>query len=209
MRASKTADQSRIFDEFVRLQSPAQRHKPDMPSGLGLGLSIVKRLAALLQVRIDVRSTPNRGSAFGILDLSISAEQAAVNRAESQPAHNAFSGALVQIIDDDDDTLEATAALLRKWGYRVVTQREPVALEQSPDVIISDYALENSINGITAIETLRRNSDDYIFAVLISGSVDAELSARAKAAGLPCLHKPVRPAQLRSLLLSGLAGARM
>ena len=47
---------------------------------------------------------------------------------------------------------------------------------------------------------LRERSGSAIAACLMSGDTDVALIVRARAAGLTLLHKPVRPAKLRSLI---------
>ncbi|MFN0182569.1 MAG: sensor histidine kinase, partial [Aquabacterium sp.] len=56
------ADQKRVFDEFVQLNNPGR----DRSQGLGLGLSIVQRLARLLDHPLELRSRPGRGSLFSV-----------------------------------------------------------------------------------------------------------------------------------------------
>ena len=56
------------------------------------------------------------------------------------------------------------------------------------------------IDGIEAIDLLRAIAGRRILACLISGDTDVNVKQKADAAGLTLLHKPVRPAKLRSLL---------
>lgn len=55
---------ARIFDDFTRIDMPG---RPRDQRGLGLGLGVVRRMAVLLDHRLEVHSIPGRGSCFGIL----------------------------------------------------------------------------------------------------------------------------------------------
>ena len=72
----------------------------------------------------------------------------------------------------------------------------------TPDVLVSDYRLEGEFNGIQAIDLLRVAVGHSLPACLMSGDTDADLMQKARSLGLTLLHKPVRPAKLRSLLRS-------
>ena len=75
-----------------------------------------------------------------------------------------------------------------------------------PDIIVSDYRLPDGDNGIAVVQQLRRQLQHPVPACLMSGDTDGTLMTEARAAGLTLLHKPVRPAKLRSLLRHLLAG---
>ena len=96
---------------------------------MGLGLAIVRRLAALLEHRIEVASRVGRGSRF-------SRRRAARGRrrgprvagapppvAAARPAPASIAGALVGVIDDDPASVDAMAALFATWGAQVVGRR--------------------------------------------------------------------------------------
>jgi CheY-like chemotaxis protein len=113
----------------------------------------------------------------------------------------------VLVIEDDDFSLEAMRELLESWGCivwgastvaqaRVLVQKDI----HSVDVIVSDYRLGHGDDGISAIASLRALCQRNIPACLVSGTTDGALMQAAKEAELTLLHKPVRPAKLRSLL---------
>ena len=70
----------------------------------------------------------------------------------------------------------------------------------TPSVLIVDYRLRDNVNGIAVIRSLRTRYGEDIPAVIISGESSAEELAHIKASGLAMLHKPVRPAKLRSMV---------
>ena len=70
-----------------------------------------------------------------------------------------------------------------------------------PDLIVSDYDLGGGRSGLDTIAELRA-AHGPVPALVISGSSTPEMRARVLREHLVLLHKPVRPAQLRSAILS-------
>jgi signal transduction histidine kinase len=108
-----------IFVEFERLGQGEQ-----VP-GLGLGLSIVERIARMLDHRLDVRSEPGRGSSFA-LTVPLAVGRAALRTAagEDAPRAGELAGATVLVIDNEQAILEGMQALLGQWRIEVVTARD-------------------------------------------------------------------------------------
>jgi CheY-like chemotaxis protein len=196
------ADQrERIFDEFYQAHTAGG----ETVRGLGLGLAIVRRLAALLHVTIDLRSREGRGSVFAV-ELPIGVGVAS-DLVPEPPAPMRFDGALALVVDDDRDDREAITGLLERWGWHVVSAADGeaacAALRRAParpDVVISDYHLAGGESGIDLVRRLRTVCATAIPAVLVSGDVTEELHGAAERAGLIVLHKPLQAARLRTLL---------
>ena len=110
------------------------------------------------------------------------------------------------VIEDDALVLDSVGWMLRSWGCRVLTadslEAASTALEgqQPPDLLISDYRLENGQSGIAAIAKLREAFGAAIPAFLISGDTAPERLREAQESGHHLLHKPVRPMRLRAML---------
>ena len=112
----------------------------------------------------------------------------------------------VLVVEDNSLARDGLVSLLTSWGC-VVGSADGLAqaLQQLEDglmaqVIISDYRLGEGDNGIALIRQLRLATGLSIPACLMSGDTDPSLIQAAKHEGLTLLHKPVRPAKLRSLL---------
>jgi CheY-like chemotaxis protein len=69
-----------------------------------------------------------------------------------------------------------------------------------PDLILSDYRLRAGETGLESLQRLRAALPRPTPACLMSGDTDPELIQACRDAGIPLLHKPVRPAKLRTLM---------
>jgi signal transduction histidine kinase/CheY-like chemotaxis protein len=196
------ADQrDRVFEEFYQAHPPGV----DAAQSLGLGLAIVRRLADLLHVTVDLRSREGRGSVFAVeVPIGVQTPPAGFDREPSAPMR--FDGATALVVDDDRDAREAITGLLERWGWRVVSAADGdsacATLQRcrTPDVVITDYHLAGGECGIDLVQRLRTAYGAAISAVLLSGDVTEELHAAAERAGLHVLHKPLQAAKLRTLL---------
>ncbi len=193
-------DQERIFIEFERGLPVGNATR-----GLGLGLSIVRRLTRLSDLEISILSEPGQGACFKIGPLLITDDDPIVAPAENVSPKESRPGQRVLIIDDDQPTLEATAAVLSRWGWEIDARQaltaDDVQTLTPPDLVISDYDLGQGVTGVEMIEMLRRRLGD-IPALIISGSSTERTRNQVREAGYMLLHKPVRPVQLRSALIA-------
>lgn len=205
---SKT-DQGNIFREFFQLAQP----QLDTSKGLGLGLAIVDRLVKLLGHRIELRSAPGKGSVFA-LEVPITPNAGRSSAvAEQVSAHldqevekSPLAGKRLLIVDDDAAVLSGTTGILTSWGCQVSAAASVAQVEQflhdgvKWDLIVSDYQLGNNTNGIDVIELVRQHQNQRIPCILISGDTSPTVLKLASVSGHHLLHKPVRPAKLRSLI---------
>jgi CheY-like chemotaxis protein len=76
-----------------------------------------------------------------------------------------------------------------------------------PDLIIADYHLGAAATGLDAIGRIQAALRRQVPALLITADHSAELHRAVAGRGYPLLNKPVKPAQLRSLLTHLLSGA--
>lgn len=190
-----------VFLEFYQVDNVARGSF----KGMGLGLNIVQRTANLLDHPLRMASRPGRGSCFSLL-LPRAEPPADVSGVSDTPAVDEWHGATVLVIEDDPLVRSGLAGLLRSWGMQVIEARDwhqtqlQLASPRAVDVVISDYRLPEGDNGLDVVHRLRERLGHDLPACLISGDTDATLMQTAQEAGLVLLHKPVRPAKLRSLL---------
>lgn len=196
--------QQAIFQEFYKIADPGRGPSP----GLGLGLSIVKRLADLLECAIEVSSTMGRGSTFTIVAPAGDGETVgATKERRTQSVGDSLARQSVLVIDDDAATLDAMQSLLGGWGCHVATAQTGdeaasrlADISQAVDIIICDYNLHAPETGVEVLERLIAAASRPIVGILITAETDGEALGRATALGYQVLRKPLRPAKLRSLI---------
>jgi two-component system, sensor histidine kinase len=190
-----------IFTAYYQVPARART------TGIGLGLSIVERISTLLSVQRNVRSTPGRGSMFGVL-VPYGRERRQARLPLSPVAGAADASSLaIAVIDDDPGMRAGLAATLAKWGHRPITAATAtdavvqfIGADLSPDFIISDYHLAGTAKGDAAIEEVRREFDRVPAAALMTGDPDPCLHAAAVKQGYAVLTKPINLTALRSVL---------
>jgi signal transduction histidine kinase/CheY-like chemotaxis protein len=196
--------QDRVFEEFYQLANPERNSK----KGLGLGLSIVKRLVNLLSAQIDLRSVPGRGSVFKVrLPLGVRPAVDLARKKKAATAPGDLSGRVIVVVEDEAAVLEGMRVLLEGWGAEVVagasireTMAEVEPLARAPDLIVADYGLREGNVGTQAIAALRERFKAQIPAIIVSGSTTPAHVDEAKAMDAHLLLKPVMPAKLRTLI---------
>jgi len=197
--------QKSVFQEFQRLDAGA-----GVAPGLGLGLSIVERLARVLGHKVALRSRPGRGSVFSVTALRAPAPPRAPSVADkAAPApsgHGPLADMVVVAIDNDPQIVDGMKALLSGWGCRVIAagnQRDAIAqlaqLRRAPDAVFADYHLDEG-DGVDAIVALRWKFGPQLPAALITADRSADMRQRAADKDVAVLSKPLKPAALRALL---------
>jgi two-component system, sensor histidine kinase len=201
---------SQVFEEFFQVGNPERQRE----HGVGLGLAIVRRLAALLDAPLHITSRVGRGSCFAI-DLP----RTELERTAQEPGSATFAGdagallgVVVVIIDDEPASLAALELVLKQYGCHVVVASSATealsaldARSLEPAVVVSDYRLRGGETGLVAAETLRGVHGVALPVVLITGDTAAEKLRDVRKSGFPVLHKPVKPEVLRRTLI-GLLG---
>jgi signal transduction histidine kinase len=201
-----------IFEEFYR-GAPYSSHDG---AGFGLGLAIVDRLARRLGHPIEVRSQPGRGSCFAVI-VPVAPDHAELAPPTSpEPTESDFSRARVLVIDDDAIVLQALELLLGQWGCDILaaaTLEEAVARvmerQVKPDLILADFRLPGTANGIVAIRQIAKLLDAEIPGLILTGDTDPRRLREAKLSGYPLLHKPVTALALRAAVAKLLGRDRL
>ncbi|HEU4370789.1 MAG TPA: ATP-binding protein [Methylomirabilota bacterium] len=192
-----------IFDLFVQGSHTVARSA----GGLGLGLTIVKRLVVLHGGTVSASSPgPNHGSEFvvrlpRIPDAAVEAEPIAAGVTASRARH-------ILIIEDNADFREGLRLLLESWGHRVEeasggAQGLELVRLKPPEVVLIDLGLPG-IDGYEVARAVRSApGGDALLLVAITGYGRASDRRRAQEAGFDAhLTKPVSPPELAAILLS-------
>jgi Na+/proline symporter/signal transduction histidine kinase len=191
-----------IFKEFHRLDQGAR-----IARGLGLGLSIVERLARVLNHGIAVDSTGSGGSHFSVtMPIAKTVTHTATVPGTSVSAKTPMSGTLIVCIENDRAILDGMKTLLTGWDAKVIAATDPAEATEAIAAtgeritgLLVDYHLDRG-NGIAAIRDIRARFGVTIPAILITADRSPHVRDAAREDGIVVLNKPVKPAALRALL---------
>ncbi|MGO8738561.1 ATP-binding response regulator [Rhodoblastus sp.] len=196
-----------IFQEFQRAHSdiPGQN---GFGLAFGLGLAIVRRFAQVLGHPVSLASRVGRGSTFSVL-IPLSEEAAPPPAPAPQLANypNRIAGAKILVIENEPEVSEAMLLLLERWGCDVAVATSGAeaveklrVLAHPPQIVIADLHLNNGELGPEAVRAARRACGQEIPALLVTADHSPRAEEIARRERLEMLLKPVRPAELRSLL---------
>lgn len=200
-----------IFDEYYQVNNPQR----DRHLGLGLGLTIVRRLATLLECNIEVQSELGRGSQFA---FSLPLGQAVQGAQPFVPGHmqNDLRGVRVALVEDDQDIRNTLVELMEQWECHVtagILPAEVIAGLQAagarPDILVCDYRLPQGLNALHVISQVQGLWGKGVPALVLTGDTDPQTMLEIQGSGAQLLHKPITPARLRSVMHFALRGETM
>ncbi|WJR79059.1 hybrid sensor histidine kinase/response regulator [Bradyrhizobium sp. NP1] len=191
-----------IFKEFHRLEQGAR-----IARGLGLGLSIVERLARVLNHGIAIDANSGGGSVFSVtVPTAKGVNHTAAVTSATPLARAPMSGALIVCIENDAAILDGMRTLLTAWDAEVIAVSEPEAAMEAIEAaggrvtgLLVDYHLDRG-NGVAAIREIRRRFGETIPAILITADRSPHVRLAARDEKIAVLNKPVKPASLRALI---------
>ena len=181
-----------VYNEFHQINKNDARQG----HGLGLGLSIVKRLCELLEIEISLDSQPGMGTRF---TLSIPAgEIAYIEYGHSVQQVRLPENLIVLIVDDDQYIRYGMEVLLASFGCQTVCAADAESAINAlqthhvvPDVIVADYHLGLEATGTQAIAEVRRFVGEAVPAVLVTGDTATQIERDAASHNVCVLRKPV------------------
>ena len=197
-----------LFAEFSRLEQGAR-----MAQGLGLGLSIVERLVAVMGLTLELQSVEGKGSRFSLYMPVGKLQTPGRREAERGVEAASLAGLRILCVDNERAILDAMEGLLTGWGCDVRSARSLKDIDKDgllvgwlPDMVLMDYHLDQT-SGLDAVEWLRHNVGGHLPAALVTADRTAAVRALAEERGIAVVTKPVKPAALRATI-SGLAAQR-
>ncbi|CAN5333345.1 hypothetical protein BH10PSE17_BH10PSE17_01860 [soil metagenome] len=193
-----------IFHEFYQVDNSER----DRTKGIGMGLAIVQRLAALLEHKLEVRSQRGRGTIFRVV-IPASLEgmpDTAQLGADTLPPR--IERALtVLLIDDEESIRRGMEEMFAPTQIHLIAAASLDEAEQlvehgaiGVDFVISDLRLRGGENGVDVITAMRRLYGPALPAVLITGETSGDALQRANANGIVVLFKPVQPKEILRLI---------
>jgi signal transduction histidine kinase/ActR/RegA family two-component response regulator len=190
----------RIFDEFFRVDSTRNMH-----DGLGLGLSIVKRLCKISDTEITMKSTVGSGTTFHLktqyatmpLPNEVTSLAKDVSRLATHQQNTLLESKVIAVFEDDHTIFDAYKQALTQNGFSVLTLSENSwelanQLENINhiDCILSDYRLETT-TGDLIIQQLRDSFGIDIPAIIITADTSPQHIQLFKELDIEVLYKPI------------------
>jgi FixJ family two-component response regulator/chemotaxis methyl-accepting protein methylase/signal transduction histidine kinase len=196
-----------VFDEYHQVNNPVRERS----LGMGLGLSIVKRLGALLSHRIGAISRLGYGSVFTV---EIAGEASERGRPFVKPpaAHLkrtsiASDRARILIVEDDPEVRSLLDIVVRDWGHETILAEDgPSALALvgsaalRPDLLLTDYNLPGGLNGLALASELRRTVKGPLPAIVLTGDISTLAMRHISQQDVLHLAKPVTVDRLKRAL---------
>jgi PAS domain S-box-containing protein len=200
-----------VFEMFAQVDRSLERSQ----GGLGLGLTIVRRLVEMHGGKVEAHSDgPGKGSTF-VVRLPVSGGGPAERQLADGECGSEAAGrpCKVLVVDDDKDTAASLGMMLRIMGHDVRTARDGAeAVEAAgayrPDLVLLDIGLPK-LNGYEAARRIREQpwGKDMKLVALTGWGQDQDRQ-RAKEAGFDQhVVKPVEPAALEQLLAAVCPGS--
>jgi len=193
---------ARVFDLFTQ----GARSPVGPGGGLGIGLTLARRLVEMLGGQLELRSEgTGRGSEFSIT-LPVSMAPVGRSQPQTEPELELATSKRILVVDDNQDSAEMLAALLKAWGQDARVAFDGVtALESGrefhPEIVLLDLGMPHP-DGYETARRLRAEpwgKDAMLVAVTGWGHVSDK--QRTQQAGFEHhLVKPIVPHQLRTLI---------
>ncbi len=196
--------QDAVFGEYVQLGNRERNRE----KGLGLGLSIVRRLAELLKIELSLVSDGANGSAFHLrvpaMMENLSGGGSAIDLRVDQS--KSVSSLCILIVDDEDAIRSGMATLLSSWGCQVLSAAggdDAVHLlgveHATPDVLIVDRRLQGKETGLEVAERVRDEVNEDVPVILMTGDVAVSADSFPMR-DVKLVHKPAEPSLIRRFL---------
>jgi signal transduction histidine kinase/ActR/RegA family two-component response regulator len=192
----------RAFEEFQRLDTSNAAER-----GLGLGLAIVRRLARLLDLPIEVQSEVGAGTAFAVHVPRVGS--AMLQEPDASSTLPSLAGHRLLLVDDDPLVRAALAREIADWGARITVAGSAEAAlwalgSAPPEIAIVDRDLGAGTNGIELLALLRARFGP-IPGIIVTGATDPYALEELRRSGTPWMTKPLDAAVLRSKVAELLA----
>jgi CheY-like chemotaxis protein len=190
-----------VFEKFYQIDRSLERAE----SGLGLGLSLARRLVELHGGKVEARSAGlGLGSEFSVSLPVVRGSQQPQGRPKSDRGADAETpGWRILIVDDGPRTREMYSMLLSKQGHQVETAADgwsalEIVESFNPDAVLLDVGMPG-LNGFDTCEKMRaRPAGKDAVLVAVTGWAQHEVQERADEAGFDGIL--VKPAGARDIL---------
>ena len=188
-----------IFKEFFQLANTERSRM----QGLGLGLAIAQKLAAVMQTQVTIRSRPGRGSVFTVaLPLATHERTEDLPSATTDmPSMSSLQGLQVLVVEDEPEVREAMQQLLASWGCCCrsaagLSEAQALSTALAPEVLVTDYRLRDGVTGRDVVQSVRAIVGPELHCIIVTGDTDPDRLRDATDVDALLLHKPLPAAAL-------------
>jgi len=195
-------DKQNIFTEFYQVDNPER----DRQKGLGLGLSIVKRLSDLLGIQLAFESQSGLGTSFKLtcsLVKNAPLKEVITPKEVEAPAEQLT----VLIVDDEASVRESMKILFEAWSCSVLVAADEVEAmsavsksNDSIDALFVDYRLREGRTGVEVANKLVDTLEYELPVMVITGDTAPEQLREIEVSGFQLSHKPIQPDVLKVFL---------
>lgn len=191
-----------IFEEYYQLDNPARERK----KGLGLGLSIVKLRAKMLDHPLEVSSELGVGSTFSVL-VPLGINEATDVSISEAPNETHQLEAIVLLVDDDHDVIKSIARLLRAHDLEVHTALNgdealaKISNGLCPDFMITDFRLP-LYDGLELVQRVRAALNRDVPTVMVTGDTSSSKIKASQLSDFTVLDKPFDASELLAIISS-------
>ncbi len=163
-------------------------------------------MAAALKHEIFLRSVEGRGSCFGLCAERAVAPSRQPRGAAPSPLPQVNLSARVVIVENDKSVAAGMITLLRQWGcetkaVRNFSEASDLTGGPAPDIVLADYHLDNGETGLKSVRLMRRVFGAKLPVIVLTADRTRDVAAAAQEARCEFMLKPVKPAELRSLMV--------
>ena len=189
-----------VFNEFHQIGNTERARS----RGLGLGLSIVERLAKLLGHHVTVRSKPGKGSVFAIeiapppTGEKQTPEPSVNGKIAGTIGHVSRPGTLL-VVEDDPDVQALLVQLLKDDGHHVSAASDGATAlllvsqgSIKPDVVLTDFNLPGPMNGLKVAAQLRQKLGATLPVIILTGDISTDTLRDISLQNCVQLNKPVK-----------------
>ena len=155
-----------------------------------------------MSLKFTLRSNPGRGTAAIISGFLLGKENHKSQSVMHPVAPHLLTGMKVALADDDVDSLRATEVLLQQWGCLVDAQECYPDNIDGCQIIVSDFDFGRGQTLALFRERIGKFEKQGVPTIILSGHHPDTVRAALDKEGIPVLTKPLRPAELRSVLLA-------
>jgi DNA-binding response OmpR family regulator len=126
-------------------------------------------------------------------------------RTSQSPVQQVKLSGRVVVVENDPAVAAGMVTLLKQWGcetraVRNFSEASDLAGGPAPDIVLADYHLDDHETGLKSVRLLRKVFGARLPAIVVTADRTPEVAKAVLSAGCEIMLKPVKPAEMRSLI---------